>query len=43
MNAVPSLHPSPRTLEVESLAGFDRLLAAGAQGMQGWHAQSLDL
>ncbi|MCU1519681.1 MAG: Rossmann fold nucleotide-binding protein [Arthrobacter sp.] len=43
MNAAPSLHPSPRTLEVESLAGFDRLLAAGAQGMQGWHAQSLDL
>ena len=30
MSAARSLHPSPRTLEVESLAGFDRLVAAGA-------------
>ncbi|MDI3212672.1 Rossmann fold nucleotide-binding protein [Arthrobacter sp. AL12] len=43
MNAARSLHPSPRTLEVESLDGFDRLVAAGARTMQGWHAQSLDL
>ncbi|WP_427133637.1 LOG family protein [Pseudarthrobacter sp. S9] len=43
MSAARSLHPSPRTLEVESLAGFDRLVAAGARSMQGWHAQSLDL
>lgn len=43
MNAARSLHPSPRTLEVESLAGFDRLVAAGARSMHGWHVQSLDL
>ena len=43
MSAARSLHPSPRTLEVESLDGFDRLVAAGARSMQGWHAQSLDL
>ena len=43
MCAARSLHPSPRTLEVESLDGFDRLVAAGAKSMQGWHAQSLDL
>ena len=28
MNAAHSLHPSPRTLEVESLESFDRLVAA---------------
>ena len=43
MSAARSLHPSPRTLEVESLDSFDRLVAAGARSMQGWHAQSLDL
>lgn len=43
MSAAGSLHPSPRTLEVESLDSFDRLVAAGARTMQGWHAQSLDL
>ena len=43
MSAARSLHPSPRTLEVESLDSFDRLVAAGARTMQGWHAQSLDL
>ncbi len=43
MSAARSLHPSPRTLEVESLDSFDRLVAAGAKTMQGWHAQSLDL
>ena len=43
MSAARSLHPSPRTLEVESVAGFDRLVAAGARSMQGWHVQSLDL
>jgi predicted Rossmann-fold nucleotide-binding protein len=43
MNAARSLYPSPRTLEVESLDSFDRLVAAGARTMQGWHAQSLDL
>lgn len=43
MSAARSLHPSPRTLEVESLDSFDRLVAAGAKSMQGWHAQSLDL
>ncbi|AOT03571.1 LOG family protein [Arthrobacter sp. U41] len=43
MSAASSLHPSPRTLEVDSLDSFDRLVAAGARTMQGWHAQSLDL
>jgi predicted Rossmann-fold nucleotide-binding protein len=43
MSAARSLHPSPRTLEVENLDSFDRLVAAGARSMQGWHVQSLDL
>ncbi|KRE78309.1 LOG family protein [Arthrobacter sp. Soil763] len=43
MSAARSLHPSPRTLEVESLDAFDRLVAAGARSMHGWHLQSLDL
>ena len=43
MNPSGSVRPSPRTLEVESLASFDRLVAAGAVAMHGWHAQSLDL
>lgn len=43
MNPSGSLNPSPRTLEVESLSGFDRLVGAGAKSMHGWHAQSLDL
>ncbi|MCX6499708.1 MAG: Rossmann fold nucleotide-binding protein [Arthrobacter sp.] len=43
MSAARSLHPSPRTLEVESLDSFDRLVAAGARSMHGWHLQSLDL
>ena len=43
MSAARSLHPSPRTLEVESLESFDRLVADGARSMHGWHLQSLDL
>jgi predicted Rossmann-fold nucleotide-binding protein len=43
MNPSGSLNPSPRTLEVDSLARFDRLVSAGARAMHGWHAQSLDL
>jgi predicted Rossmann-fold nucleotide-binding protein len=43
MNAAGSLSPSPRTLEVESLDSFDRLVKAGVRTMHGWHAQSLDL
>lgn len=43
MSAARSLHPSPRTLEVESIESFDRLVAAGARTMEAWHAQSLDL
>ncbi|MDR7160647.1 Rossmann fold nucleotide-binding protein [Arthrobacter sp. BE255] len=43
MNPSGGVRPSPRTLEVESLASFDRLVAAGAVAMHGWHAQSLDL
>ncbi len=37
------LNPSPRTLDVESVAHFDSLVSAGAGTMHGWHAQSLDL
>jgi predicted Rossmann-fold nucleotide-binding protein len=43
MNPSGGLAPSPRTLEVESLGSFDRLVAEGAVAMRGWHAQSLDL
>ena len=43
MNPAGGLVPSPRTIEVESLESFDRLVAAGAVAMRGWHAQSLDL
>jgi hypothetical protein len=43
MSPSGGLVPSPRTLEVESLDAFDRLVAAGAVAMHGWHAQSLDL
>ena len=43
MNPSGSLNPSPRTLEVNSVASFDRLVNAGARAMHGWHAQSLDL
>jgi hypothetical protein len=43
MNLSGNLGPSPRSLEVEDLESFDRLLAAGAVHLQGWHAQSLDL
>jgi len=38
-----TLKASPRTLDVESVAHFDRLVSAGAGTMHGWHAQSLDL
>ncbi|XAZ32172.1 Rossmann fold nucleotide-binding protein [Paenarthrobacter ureafaciens] len=38
-----ALNPNPRTLDVESLIHFDRLVSAGAHSMHGWHAQSLDL
>ncbi len=31
------------SIEVESLADFDRRVTAGAQTMSGWHLQSLDL
>lgn len=43
MNPSGALNPSPRTLDVESVAHFDRLVRAGAASMHGWHAQSLDL
>src|SRR5437867_4360243 len=43
MNPPGALKPSPRTLDVESLAHFDRLVRSGAASMHGWHAQSLDL
>jgi predicted Rossmann-fold nucleotide-binding protein len=43
MNPSGNLNPSPRTLDIESLAGFDQLIRAGAKSMHGWHAQSLDL
>ncbi|WP_457965825.1 LOG family protein [Arthrobacter sp. D1-29] len=43
MNLSGNLGPSPRSIEVESLDSFDRLVSAGAVEMQGWHAQALDL
>ncbi|MFF1882868.1 LOG family protein [Pseudarthrobacter sp. NPDC058196] len=43
MNFAGSLGPRPRTLEVQDLASFDRLVAGGAVNLHGWHAQSLDL
>lgn len=43
MNPSGALTPSPRTLDIESIAHFDRLLGSGAVTMHGWHAQSLDL
>ncbi|NUP59613.1 MAG: Rossmann fold nucleotide-binding protein [Pseudarthrobacter sp.] len=43
MNFAGSLGPGPRSLEVQDLASFDRLVAAGAVNLHGWHAQSLDL
>ena len=43
MNLPGKLGPGPRSLDVEDLAGFDRLVSAGAVDMHGWHAQSLDL
>ncbi|MEV8149861.1 Rossmann fold nucleotide-binding protein [Arthrobacter sp. NPDC080073] len=43
MNPSRALTPSPRTLDIESVAHFDRLLSSGAATMHGWHAQSLDL
>ena len=43
MNPSGNLNPSPRTLDIESLVGFDELVSAGAKSMHGWHAQSLDL
>ncbi|MGN6440871.1 MAG: LOG family protein, partial [Arthrobacter sp.] len=43
MNFAGSLGPRPRTLEVQDLASFDRLVSGGAVNLHGWHAQSLDL
>ncbi|MDQ0675940.1 putative Rossmann-fold nucleotide-binding protein [Pseudarthrobacter siccitolerans] len=43
MNLSGKLGPGPRILDVEDLASFDRLVSAGAEQMDGWHAQSLDL
>ena len=43
MNATSALNPMPRTLDVESLEHFDRLVGDGATAMRGWHFQSLDL
>jgi predicted Rossmann-fold nucleotide-binding protein len=43
MNSSPTLSPRPRTLEVQTLAELDELLAGGASAMAGWHLQSLDL
>jgi predicted Rossmann-fold nucleotide-binding protein len=43
MNLPGSRGPTPGSLEVEDLPGFDRLVSAGAEDMRGWHLQSLDL
>lgn len=36
-------HTRGRVVEVESLADFDRRMAAGARSLSGWHLQALDL
>ncbi|UKA50904.1 LOG family protein [Arthrobacter sp. FW305-123] len=43
MNRSGALNPSPRTLDVESVAHFSHLVSTGTGSMHGWHAQSLDL
>jgi predicted Rossmann-fold nucleotide-binding protein len=43
MNLSGNLGPHPHSLEVEDLASFDRMVAAGSTDLHGWHAQSLDL
>lgn len=43
MNRSGALNPSPRTLDIGSLAHFQQLVGQGAATMHGWHAQSLDL
>jgi predicted Rossmann-fold nucleotide-binding protein len=43
MSPSGKLGPTPRSLEVQDLASFDQLVAAGAVNAHGWHAQSLDL
>ena len=43
MNPTGRMGPRPRSLEVEDLDSFDRLVGAGAVHVHGWHAQSLDL
>ncbi|MGJ3189516.1 LOG family protein [Paenarthrobacter sp. FR1] len=43
MNRTGALNPSPRTLDVETVVHFDQLVTAGADSMNGWRAQSLDL
>ncbi|KSU70423.1 Predicted Rossmann fold nucleotide-binding protein [Pseudarthrobacter enclensis] len=43
MSPSGKLGPTPRSLEVQDLASFDHLVAAGAVNAHGWHAQSLDL
>ncbi|MCD4852733.1 Rossmann fold nucleotide-binding protein [Arthrobacter sp. AK01] len=43
MNRSAPLNPSPRTLDIQSVVHFERLVSAGAGSMSGWHAQSLDL
>jgi predicted Rossmann-fold nucleotide-binding protein len=35
--------PRNKAVDVEDLAGFDSLVAAGATSMHGWHFQSVDL
>ncbi len=43
MNLSGNLGPSPRSLEVDDLAIFDRLVSGRGAELDGWHAQSLDL
>src|SRR4029453_3363763 len=42
MSPSRALNPSPRSLDVESVEHFDRLVRVGG-AVHGWHAQSLDL
>ncbi|WP_026553706.1 LOG family protein [Arthrobacter sp. 35W] len=39
----PPLAPRMGTVDVDDLARFDALVAAGAASMHGWHVQSIDL
>ncbi|WP_372698424.1 LOG family protein [Arthrobacter sp. JSM 101049] len=43
MDTSPALQPSPRELDIDTLAEFDARTAPDSVRMAGWHLQSLDL